>query len=339
MQTGKVNFLIGNSFGSEGKGNVCAYLAKTEKIDIAISNNTPNAGHCFIDDAGNTQVVKMLPVAGVAGGDPVMILGSGSGINVDRLLEEIEIHRVKPNKLYISPTAVIVNETCKEYERQNLQYISSTFQGSGAAMGLKAMRDKNIKLARDIPELQKYIKTDIPDFLLNETAKNKTILCEICQGYHLSVDSEFYPFCTSRPVNVGQALAYLDLPASVVGDVIGISRSYWIRVGSVAQGYSGDIYPDSKELTWEEVSKRIGRPVKEMTTVTKRVRRVFEFSRIGFEMGIRRNGINIIFLTFADYLLPDEKATMKKYLSDFGFDHFYFVNGFGEFGKNIERIE
>jgi adenylosuccinate synthase len=202
LKNGKINFLIGNSFGSEGKGNVCAYLAKTEKIDIAISNNTPNAGHCFIDDFGITHILKMLPVAGVAGGNPIMILGSGSGINVDRLLEEIEIHKVKPNRLYISPTAVIVDETCKEYERQNLQYISSTFQGSGAAVGLKAMRDKNIKLARDIPELQQYIKTDIPDFLLNEMAENKTILCEICQGYHLSVDSEFYPFCTSRPIGL-----------------------------------------------------------------------------------------------------------------------------------------
>jgi adenylosuccinate synthase len=126
----------------------------------------------------------------------------------------------------------------------------------------------------------------------------------------------------------------------VVGDIIGISRSYWIRVGSVAQGYSGDIYPDSKELSWEEVSARIGRPVKEMTTVTKRVRRVFEFSKIGFEMGVRRNGINIVFLTFTDYLLDNEKTAMVEYLTkNFNFDKVYFCNGFGNFESNILRVK
>jgi adenylosuccinate synthase len=341
LQPSKINTLIGNSFGSEGKGNVAAYIAKTEHIDICISQNGPNAGHCYIDDAGNTQIMKMLPVSGVVAKDAAIIIGSGSVIDVARLEKEILENPSVEDRLFISPTAPIVDDYCKEYEKEHLQYIASTFQGTGAAIGLKAMRSQKIKLAKDVPSLQKYIRKDIPEMLMTMLNDGATALAEVSQGIHLSVDSIWYPYCTSRPINVGQMFAYLDVPVSLVGNIIGISRSYWIRVGNVPNGQSGDIYPDSKELSWEEVSKRIGRQVLEMTTVTKRVRRVFEFSKIGFEMGVRRNGINILFLTFADYLKPNEKEEMKEYLlqESFGFEEIYFVNGFGQFDSNIERVK
>jgi adenylosuccinate synthase len=341
MQPGKVNVLIGNSFGSEGKGNVSAYLAEKHQPDICISQNGPNAGHCYINEAGETKVMKMLPVSGVVSKGSWVVLGSGSVIDVERLFVEIDDNPGVANRLLISPTAPIVDQYCKDYEKEHLQYISSTFQGTGAAIGLKAMRSDKIKLAKDIPSLQRFIASDLPEQVIRWAACGHTILAEVSQGIGLSVDSSFYPFCTSRPVNVGQMFAYLDVPLSLLGDVIGISRSYQIRVGSVPAGYSGDVYEDSHEVTWEEMSEKLGRPVKELTTVTKRVRRVFTFSRIGFEMGVRRNGINVCFLSFTDYLNDTEKQQMKEYLNqdDFGFSEVYFVNGFGDFDRNIERVK
>lgn len=337
-----MNVLIGNSFGSEGKGNVAAYLGRKhiKELTVCAYVGGPNSGHQFIDYNGEVQTVKMLSVCGILAKNSVIVLSSGCIIDVARLEEEIKKFDVA-GRLLISPTAVIVDQYCKDYEKEHLRYISSTFQGTGAALGLKAMRSEKIKLAKDIPSLAKYICTNIPEIIISNLNDNGTGLMEVSQGIHLGIDSSFYPYCTSRPVNVGQAFAYLDIPCSLVGDVIGITRSYFIRVGSVAGGSSGPMYEDSQELSWEEISKRIGRDVMELTTVTKRVRRVFEFSKIGFELGVRRNDINTVFLTFCDYLSDSEKLEMEEYLKSnkFNFKEIFFVSGFGKFSLNIKQIK
>lgn len=341
MVPGKINVLIGNSFGSEGKGNVAAYLAKKYQPDLCISNNGPNAGHQYINDAGEVKTMKMLPVSGVVSGCyPTIILGPGSVIDVERLVLEINDNPGVEDRLIISPTAPVVDQYCKDYEKEHLQYIASTFQGTGAAIGLKAMRSQKIKLAKDVTALKQFVVKDLPEHIIHAATMGYKILAEVSQGIGLSVDGDFYPFCTSRPINVGQMFAYCDVPVTLLGDVYGVSRSYQIRVGNVPDGYSGDVYPDSHEVTWEEISNKLGRPVKELTTVTKRVRRVFTFSERGFEQGVRRNGINICFLTFTDYLHEEEKQKMVEYLSQekFGFKEIFFVNGFGEFDKNIIQI-
>ena len=340
MVEAKLNVLIDISLGSTGKGNIAAYLASKNKISIAASNHGSNSGHSIIYK-GETKVVKMLPVAGIYDVDSTIVLGSGSVIDLDILLKEIEEFGVK-DRVLISPTAPVINEYCKEYEREHLQYIASTFQGVGAAVGLKAMRSQKIKLAKDYEELNNYISYNLPDVVINKIDKmNGTGLVEIAQGYGLSIDSEHYPMVTSRCVNVGQALAYLDVPASLVGDVIGVARTYPIRVGNVPNGYSGDTYVDSKELSWEELSTKIGRKVSELTSVTKRIRRVFTFSKQLFETAVRRNRCNILFLTFVDYLLEEEKKEFVSYLiSDkFNFKEIYFCSGFWRWSENIERIK
>ncbi len=339
IEKGKLNMLIGISFGSEGKGNVAAYLGKNNDFALCISNNSPNAGHQFKNEENVTETVKMLPVSGIVDKGCNIMLGSGSVIDINRLLEEVERYGVQ-DRLIISPYAPVVTDYCREYEREHLKYIASTFQGTGAAIGLKAMRSKDIKLAKDYPELKKWIRPDYSDLIMKCIGGGGTGLVEICQGYGLTVDSEHYPYTTSRCVNVGQSLAYLDLPPSMVGDVIGIARSYIIRVGNVEGGTSGSTFDDSHEITWDELSQKLGRNVLEMTTVTKRVRRVFTFSKKLFEMGVRRNGVNVAFLTFVDYLTKAEADEMADYLlsSKFGFKNVYFVHGFGNFDKTIEQV-
>lgn len=340
MTEGKLNILIDISFGSTGKGNVAAYLSHRNKIDLAISNHGSNSGHSIIYN-GEIKIVKMLPISGIDNENSQIILGSGSVLDLCILLKEIEEFKVA-DRIMISPTAPVINDYCKEYEKEHLQYIASTFQGVGAAVGLKAMRSQRIKLAKDYPELQKFICKNYSDVIINRIDKlNETGLVEIAQGWGLSIDTEHYPFCTSRPVNVGQALAYLDVPHTLVGNVIGVARTYPIRVGNVPNGYSGDTYVDSKEISWEELSKKIGRNVSELTSVTKRIRRVFTFSKQLFETAVYRNGVDILFLTFVDYLLEEEKQEFVEYLTSdrFKFKEIYFVSGFWNFDKNIMRIK
>ena len=342
MQSSKINFLIGISFGSEGKGNVAHYLAtKYPDLDLCIANNSPNAGHQIKKDDGTVETIKMLPTAGAVSKTANVLLGSGSVIDKDRLFEEIEKYDVA-DRLTVSAFAPVVNEECKEYEREHLKYIASTFQGSGAAIGLKAMRSPKIKLVKDYQELDRWCHYHTPDIILNRVGTHEYgALAEICQGYGLTVDSECYPYCTSRPVNVGQALGYLDIPHDMVGDVIGVARTYIIRVGNVEGGMSGNTFYDSKEVSWEEVSQKLGRPTIEFTTVTKRKRRVFTFSKYLFEMAVRRNAVNILFVSFWDYLLEQERKDMLDYLTSkkFNFKEIYTVSGFGEFDKYVERIK
>lgn len=47
LAKGRVNILLDGQFGSTGKGLFAEYISKHNRIDIAITNAGPNAGHTF----------------------------------------------------------------------------------------------------------------------------------------------------------------------------------------------------------------------------------------------------------------------------------------------------
>lgn len=337
MEKGKVNFLIGLSFGSEGKGNVAAYLGSNYDLDLAINNNGANSGHvCVID--GEKVTCKHLPTSGLFNDKTNIILGNGSVMNLDVLLDEIEKHSIS-HRIIIGAYAPMINDLCREMEKEHLNYIASTFQGVGAALSLKVMRSKSVRLVKDIPELEKYCHADIADVILNRIGKHgHTALAEVAQGYGLSLDGGLYPFCTSRNVNIGQSLAYLDIPHSLVGDRYGVVRTYPIRVGNVPDGYSGDGFFDQEEISWESLSEKLGEETVEFTTVTKRKRRIFSFSKFGFKKAVERNDINKLFITFWDYLTEEERDPfLDEIMSVRKFDAVYVCSG-PDHTVDIERV-
>jgi adenylosuccinate synthase len=100
-----------------------------------------------------------------------------------------------------------------------------------------------------------------------------------------------------------------------LGDVYLVLRPYPIRVGNVIedgvqQGYSGGGYDDQVEIDWEEIARKSGMPLeyatilreKEKTTVTKRVRRVFSFSKRQLREAVMVNGATKLALNFANYI-------------------------------------
>ncbi len=143
-----------------------------------------------------------------------------------------------------------------------------------------------------------------------------TWLHEGSQGYALSIDhGSHYPFCTSRNCSVQAAMDHMAVPPSMVGDVYLNLRTFPIRVGSVVEngvqvGYSGGFYSDCKEMTWEEVARYSGMPPeeaaklaeRERTTVTKRIRRVTNFSFEGLRDAVAVNGATKLVLNFVQYL-------------------------------------
>jgi len=114
---------------------------------------------------------------------------------------------------------------------------------------------------------------------------------------------------------VQQALDHMAVPPQLLGDVYLNLRTYPIRVGNVVEngvqkGYSGDFYPDCKELTWEQVAAESGMPSeetvklaeRERTTVTKRIRRVCTFSWMGLRDSVRVNGATKLSVNFIQYI-------------------------------------
>lgn len=127
-----------------------------------------------------------------------------------------------------------------------------------------------------------------------------------------------YPFVTSRDATAANFLAEAGISPLLVTDIVLVIRTFPIRVA----GNSG---PLPHEITWEELSRRIGKEVVERTTVTKKIRRVAEFDLAIVQKAILVNRPTQIALQFLNYLYPGDegKATWeelsdkaKKYIDD-----------------------
>lgn len=152
----------------------------------------------------------------------------------------------------------------------------------------------------------------LPLILKDLLSNGGSIVHEGSQGFSLDVNhGSHYPQCTSRGTTAVQNLADMGLAANDMGDVYVVIRPYPIRVGNVIEnnqmvGYSGDAYPGQNELEWSDVASMAGAPPEvmagELTTVTKRLRRVFEFSEQQLLEAIISNGATRIALNFANYI-------------------------------------
>jgi hypothetical protein len=75
-----------------------------------------------------------------------------------------------------------------------------------------------------------------------------------------------------------------------------VVRTYPIRVG----GNSGPGYGDQYEIEWADIGVE-----PEITTVTKKERRVFTWSDAQYRQALVANQPDIVFLNFCNYLSPD----------------------------------
>jgi adenylosuccinate synthase len=307
---GKVSFITGGQWGSEGKGAAAAWLAKQvyeigKGWDIITTNAGAQAGHTSIHN-GVKVVVNHLPTASIIantyGHRPTTYLNAGCIIDPERLLEEL---RENPGlNVVIHPNAAVIDDFCKEAEGLEHSYqtrIGSTRKGVGQALSRKVMRIPT-QIAREHPDL-KYLVGVID---LNHNAQQGSrILCEVPQGYSLGINTQFYPHTTSRSCTVMQAMADMDLHPAFYGNTMMVLRSLPIRVGNITDGAgneignSGGYYSDQKELSWEQLGL-----TPEITTVTKRVRRVFTFSERQVMESMAATRPHAIFMTFCDYLGP-----------------------------------
>lgn len=290
----KVDLVIDLQYGSTGKGLICGYLGETGDYDTCITANMPNAGHTYIAKNKTKYVFKVLPTSMLGKGVRTILIGPGAVFDLERLKEEM-IHLRTNQTLRIHPNAMVLQSRHIKKE-ESLTHIASTRQGSGAAMCEKIMRTR-VPIAKDVLKDTKYAQYICSHSEWRIRLELSTgILAEGSQGYSLGINTQFYPYTTSRDCGPAAFLSNMGIPLSMLDTIIGTCRTLPIRVG----GSSGDCYTDQEELSWEELEIE-----PELTTVTNRVRRIFTYSRMQLEEACWWCNPDVVFLNFANYVSED----------------------------------
>jgi adenylosuccinate synthase len=298
-----VDVLVGGEYGSEGKGQISAYLAP--EYDLLIRVGGPNAGHQVFEEPV-PRTWHHLPSGTARNPRARIVLGPGAVLRVPSLLSEIAGAEISYRRLAIDPKAMIISDEDVHAETSLKASIGSTGQGVGYATARKVLRggvSGSVILAKDIPALRRYIR-DTLDILDDAYAKGQRVFLEGTQGTGLSLHHGDYPHVTSRDTTVGGCLGEAGISPARVRRIVMVCRTYPIRVQSPPGKTSGKM---SRELTWVEIARRSRIPFKmlrkaERTSTTKRKRRVGEFDWTLIRRAASLNGPTDIALTFVDYI-------------------------------------
>ena len=294
--------LIGAGWGSEGKGVVAAAI--TPWFRAAVRVGGPNAGHTFYDQFGQKHVMRGVPCA--AWIDQTVDLIIGAGAVVDRELLEEEMASLPYRHITVDRGAVVVTELMRRQEEAMVGRIGSTAEGVGMARAEKIYRNANAtKLAKDYKWSDAVTISDTVLLLQEHLQMGHEVLLEGTQGSGLSLHHGIspvaneplhmaWPFCTSADTNAAQLAADAGIAPSSVEHTLLVARSYPIRVGGNS-GAMGD------EVQWADIP---GAPEPELTTVTKRQRRIAMWNDEVFHRAVMLNNPCGMVLTFGDYLDP-----------------------------------
>lgn len=329
-----VDVLVGGQYGSEGKGNIVAYLAN--EYDVLVRVGGPNAGHTVANAAGKA-VHHQLP-SGASFSTALLVLGPGFTINVEKLLEEIKKFGIAAHRVAIDPQATIIEQDDIDEECQGVVgAIASTGSGSGAAKArrirYRGALSSPVRLARDIPELAPFIRAT-EQVLENAYRSGHSVLLEGTQGSALSLYHGAYPHVTSRDTNVAGCLAEAGISPSRVRRILMVVRTTPIRVAN-PDGDEGRVSGTLKnETSFEVIAQKAGLVPEEVigaeiTSTTKRKRRVGWFEWGEFRRACNLNAPTDIVLTFVDYL--DVKNTQARRFDQLADDTIKFI-------EEVERV-
>lgn len=302
MQTPGAWCLVDGQFGSTGKGLAASVLAEAldRKVGLVTSNAGPNSGHTSYGPNNEKVVLQQLPTFSVAsilyhGYMPITYLNAGAIIDPAKLREEINqwLGADYYLDLRIDPQAAVVDDHARQLESNLVKDIGSTGKGTGGAIARKILRYKNAVFSSH-PELAKDIDAIWQKRVLCHVAEHDPIFIEVSQGFSLSLNaSNMYPFTTSRDCTVSQAMSDAGLHPEFYRGAMMVVRTYPIRVA----GNSGPGYLDQMEISWEELGVE-----PEITTVTKKVRRVFTFSIMQYIQALEVNRPCSLMINFLNYL-------------------------------------
>lgn len=336
------HIIVDGQFGSTGKGALAAWLAEQSyayDVNFAASvySGGPNSGHTYYDPIGEKKVNKQLPSFACALSDyginlPVYLSG-GAIINVDTLFEEAI--RYPMLDIFVHPQAAVVTAAAKEREASGtIAAVASTGSGTGGALIAKIMRDPAAVWGYGGDQMENKPVNIHTGTLPLGIAYAGRVMVEVAQGFSLGINSHFYPYVTSRECTVMQGLADARIPADHLGRTYMSVRTYPIRVGNTDKGESGGWYPDQVEISWEDLEQE-----PELTTVTKRVRRIATWSDQQFVEALAANAPDFVFVNFMNYLKGDQDGDFRRRIAGLRDDHFKWFDTIWGYGPTVGDIK
>jgi adenylosuccinate synthase len=147
-------------------------------------------------------------------------------------------------------------------------------------------RRPDVRLVKDSTAIHNRCRVEaVAPLLHRHLDDGGDVIIEGTQGFALSLlHGPDYPYVTSRDTTAAGFAMEVGLSPKQVDKIVVVIRTFPIRVG----GTSG---PFANEITWEEIQKISGAPevLPELTSVTKRMRRVARFDMEAVKMACAYN--------------------------------------------------
>jgi adenylosuccinate synthase len=314
---GDITAVVDGAYGSCGKGVVVNHLAKKYAVHVRVGSVQAGHSHFHADTVFKQQVVPV----GWINPKAQLIIGRGALVSFSQLVKEVEeILPYDPSilkRLKIDSRAGVLDDRHHMEEGGTggdmHKRIGSTGEGVGAARMARIRRDSSFfNLAYQSAELyggalwsaSDLLMDNVHHLILGARERGENTLLEGAQGAGLSLIHGPWPYVTSTDTNASQMAADIGLPPRFINRTVLVVRSHPIRVA----GNSG---PLKNEITWAELSKRLGKEVEEKTTVTRKIRRIGEWDDDLFMAAVRINAPTSIALMFADYINPADEGKTR----------------------------
>jgi adenylosuccinate synthase len=265
--------VVGGQFGSEGKGKVVALLADRSKAPWLVRCGGPNSGHT-ITASGQNIVLRQVPSC-VSPQRAMFCISAACVVDEDILIRELDQLGIARDRIIVDPRAVLLAPEDVAAERREIGTIGSTCSGNGNALMRRMRRGQDVGLAANSNRIKERCRVELVAPLLhNALDSQEDVIVEGTQGFALSLfHGANYPYLTSRDTTAAAFAAEVGLSPRRIAEIVMVIRTYPIRV-------SGPSGPLKDEISWDEIRRRSNAPatVPELTSVTKRVRRVAKFN-------------------------------------------------------------
>lgn len=310
----KIRVVVGGQLGSESKGRTAGFLLGRDispAPQLTIRTGGPQAGHIVVgrdpdnhNNNGYHWKLRSVPVGAVCRSDALLAIASGSEVDPERLSFELgELDRAgyrATDRIVLDPAATWMTPEYKNCEVNSdlKDRIGSTTTGVGEARCDRIMRHAHTVGSASTTD-DPWALTSIRDLADRHLRIGGDVLIEAAQGCHLDLYRGHYPFTTSGRTTAIDALASAEVVPWAYPDC---ELQIWIAVRTYPIRVGGNSGPLVNETSWDA----IGVPP-EITTVTKRVRRVGEWDAEQVRQSVQWcGGVPAVRLSLShfDYLFP-----------------------------------
>lgn len=252
--TTPITVVVGGQWGSEGKGEFSAYLARKRGSHFVVRTGAINAGHTVHYD-GKAYKNQQIPTAWTIP-SAKLIIGPGAYVNPGVLEREIQwaveagFPHIK-DRLFIDHRAGVHTSEHKERAEKSGRHhrFGATGEGGSEAMVDKIRNRANGgMLFKDTTAASRFQLVDTVALLNQAYDRGQHILLEGTQGALLDIHLGSYPYTTSRQTNAAAWVSEAGLSPAMEFEVVMVVRTMPIRVA----GNSG---PMPGETSWIEVAR------------------------------------------------------------------------------------